>query len=315
MDHDLLRRYTHGDCTEEEKKAVENWLNEDVPLSKTFLSRKDEEIQEEAIRMINSRISAPVSSRIRLYRYVSIAAILVLISSAVGLWHQNETHQSELLSRRLVSWKTIDVPDGQKASVKLTDGSTVELNGGSSFSYPDQFTNQRVVKLLKGDAFFIITKDQQHPFIVQTDDRSNIKVLGTRFNVKHNSFSSNLEITLNSGKISFERQGYQSQMLRPGEQLHYNLNSYSISVPVAADTLIASGWRKNILVFKDTPIKQMFREIEQCYGVKFMPQKGIKEQFMNAEFTAEPLSSVLNMISTTSKLKFKQIGQNIYVNP
>lgn len=312
MDHDLLKRYAQGDCSKEEQRLIEDWLYDNSSLTHKPLSGEDEAIREQAIHTINNRINTPFKFKIQIFKYASAAAVLLLIF-AVGLWYQRNNH--EPIAKNAISWKVIDVPDGEKATIKLTDGSTISLNGGTTFSYPSRFENQRLVKLLKGDAFFVVAKDSKHPFVVQTNNQSNIRVLGTRFNVKNNSFSSTLEITLNSGKISFERTGQKSQLLKPGEQLLYNLKSHSISNPVTVDTLLANAWIENRLIFKDTPIKQVFREIEQAYGVKFVAEASFGHQFMNAEFTREPLSRLLIMISKTSGLKFRQANKIIYVNP
>lgn len=308
MDHHLLNKFAKGNCTAQEKMAVEEWLKEDSPLPSVSTDSLDQRIQSLAADRIQKKIHARRLSDGHLYKYLSAAAVLILISSIAvlkyPLWHPQE---------KMTSWKTMEVPDGQKASIKLPDGSTIELNGGSSLTYPDQFIKERVVKLVKGDAFFMIAKDPNHPFIVHTDASSRIKVLGTRFNVKRNTGSSNLEITLNSGKISFERKGCKAQLLRPGQQIQYSLNTHAITPPLPVDTLAAIAWRKNTLLFRDTPLKQVFREIEQAYGVRILANTTIKEQFINAEFSAEPLQRVLSLVCKTSKLNFKQTGNQVYI--
>lgn len=313
MDHHLLNKYLDGKCTDAEKATVELWLEDNSPLPIKPVNDEDHLIQQEAFAVVSKRIKKPFIYTTPIFKYLSAAAIVILIASVSII--VNRGSNSDIQVQPIAQWKTTEIPDGQKATVKLPDGSVIELNGGSSFAYPDRFSNERVVKLIKGDAFFVVSKDPHRPFIVETDDHSRIRVLGTRFNVKNNSFTSNLEITLNSGKISFERRGHEPQLLAPGQQLNYALNTYEITAPFAVDTLMSSAWRKNILIFRDTPIQQVFREIEQAHGVKFVVQKSIKEQLMTAEFTSESLDRILTILGKTSKLKFKQQENRIYVNP
>ena len=59
-------------------------------------------------------------------------------------------------------------------TVRLPDGSSVMLNHYSSLSYPEKFQSDKREVELNGEAYFEVSKDPKHPFIVQTEtiDRS-----------------------------------------------------------------------------------------------------------------------------------------------
>ena len=58
------------------------------------------------------------------------------------------------------------------------------MNAESRLTYPSRFTgNERIVQL-SGEAYFQVTKDHSHPFVVQTDGLQ-ARVLGTELNVSH----------------------------------------------------------------------------------------------------------------------------------
>ena len=65
--------------------------------------------------------------------------------------------------------------------VTLKDGSQVELNLGSELTYSN-YKDQRRVTLKKGEAFFSVTHDTRHPFVVKAGE-GKIRVTGTQFNV------------------------------------------------------------------------------------------------------------------------------------
>jgi transmembrane sensor len=65
--------------------------------------------------------------------------------------------------------------------VTLQDGSQVELNLGSELTY-SHYKDQRRVTLKTGEAFFSVTHDTTHPFVVKAGE-GKIRVTGTRFNV------------------------------------------------------------------------------------------------------------------------------------
>lgn len=311
MDHHLLEKYFKGDCTAEEQARVEAWLNESDALPYVPADQADQISAERVAAGLEDRIINYQKKRSGRRWQMAIAASL-LLSSAVAICfiQLKERHQKEAFA-----WKTTTIPMGQKAKIMLADGSLIELNGGAVLSYPEHFTTQRTVKLLQGDAFFSIARDEKRPFIVEMDNQSHIKVLGTRFNVKHNNYASRLEITLNSGRISFERKGKPGQLLLPGEQLHYSPVSDVASKPIHIDTLETDAWRTNILLFKDTPIRQVFNELEQHYGISFKNPEVVDYQLINARFNHEPLSKVLDLLERSTKLSFNQKGKTIYIHP
>jgi transmembrane sensor len=193
MDHYLLDKYFKGNCTAEEIILVEEWLHKSDPLPPTAFTPKDAILQERALSALQDRMHTKEKAGKRWQ--VAIAASL-LIAVAVALLFYRVNLAGNDPGNNIV-WKTTKIPMGRKGKVTLTDGSTIELNGGASIGYPDRFLyGERTIKLLRGDAFFSITKDARHPFIVKTGNNTRIKVLGTRFNVKQNKYASRMEITL-----------------------------------------------------------------------------------------------------------------------
>jgi ferric-dicitrate binding protein FerR (iron transport regulator) len=86
-------------------------------------------------------------------------------------------------SKNLV-YNTLTTPNGKKFQVVLSDGTTVHLNAGSSFKYPEHFidSGNRQVYLLEGRLILKLLKTQRHPFVVNTN-AFNVRVLGTEFNI------------------------------------------------------------------------------------------------------------------------------------
>jgi transmembrane sensor len=61
--------------------------------------------------------------------------------------------------------------------VTLNDGSKVELNLGSELTYSN-YKDRRQVTLEKGEAFFSVSHDTRHPFVVKAAE-GKIRVTGT----------------------------------------------------------------------------------------------------------------------------------------
>ncbi|SEW52754.1 FecR family protein [Chitinophaga arvensicola] len=307
MDHQLLEKYFQGKCNDQEKAEVETWLAREENLPDTGMAPPDEVLSQEW-DLIRHRISRSQQT-IRLKKILSVAAtVCLLFSISIFLFYR----QKAPLPVAAVNWKTMEVPNGRKAQLLLSDGSTLQLNGGTTIAYEDPFTASRNVKVLKGEVFFDIAKDPAHPFNVYTPGDGTIQVLGTRFNVKQHTCPNTLEITLNSGKISFSKD-QATVYLQPGEKLIYDLTTHTVGSPLAADTLKTALWRGGSLAFRDTPIQQVFSELEQQFGVTFILNKKIGHQLFTAELNHESLPAILQLITLSSDLKFKTDGDTIHV--
>lgn len=65
----------------------------------------------------------------------------------------------------------------------LPDGSLVHLNYNTRVIYPERFTGGTREVYLEGEAYFMVSKDRRHPFIVHTP-QGDVQVYGTEFMVK-----------------------------------------------------------------------------------------------------------------------------------
>lgn len=96
--------------------------------------------------------------------------------------------------------------------ITLGDGSEVELNSNSDLTFSN-YRNKRHVSLTAGEAYFHVTHDSAHPFVVSAADGS-ITVTGTRFNVWKYQDSVVVTVTEGSVRVQSEREGNDSTLIR-----------------------------------------------------------------------------------------------------
>src|SRR5437588_18774 len=73
--------------------------------------------------------------------------------------------------------------NGSRTNLVLPDGTRVWLNAGSRITYDKNYGITLREVGLTGEAFFDVAHNSGKPFVIHTA-RIDIKVLGTRFNVK-----------------------------------------------------------------------------------------------------------------------------------
>jgi len=85
--------------------------------------------------------------------------------------------------------------------VTLADGSVAELNGGSRIE-PTFTASERRVRLLEGEAHFIVVPNPQRPFSV-TVGTITVRAVGTAFNVRLTS-AGEIEVLVTEGTVRLE---------------------------------------------------------------------------------------------------------------
>jgi transmembrane sensor len=117
---------------------------------------------------------------------LAAAACMFVATLAVAFWWQ---------SRHYPRYST-DV--GERRSLTLADGSTVDLDARSSIRV--EFSSaERRVELLDGQALFQVAKNKQRPFIVRSGD-AMVRAVGTEFSVDRRS--SGTTITVLEGRVA-----------------------------------------------------------------------------------------------------------------
>jgi len=84
----------------------------------------------------------------------------------------------------------------------LPDSTKIWLNKNSRLLYPEKFVGEVRDVSLSGEAFFEVVGDTANPFIVYAGN-TQIKVLGTSFNVKAYGDEDEVEVIVVVGKVEF----------------------------------------------------------------------------------------------------------------
>ncbi|WP_417885551.1 FecR family protein [Zunongwangia sp.] len=218
-------------------------------------------------------------------------------------------------SRTSTTYNTIKVPPGKHLSLLLADGSRVYLNSESTLRFPENFPNTGNREVyLTGEGFFDISKDTEHPFLVNTE-KLQVEVLGTRFNVNAYKGSKKITTTLAEGSVKL-KQGKQQTTLVPGEAGTWSKAKQSITV---AKVKVANNtaWVENRLLFIDEPFESIIEKIERSYGVKIINNNpALKKIHFNGDFdlNTESVKDVLDAFTTIDFFEYSYKNNIITIN-
>lgn len=206
----------------------------------------------------------------------------------------------------------------QTYQVTLPDGTRVKLNAGSSLKFPSSFVMQPLRRVeLTGEAYFEVSKDRTHPFIVHTAGQE-IKVLGTHFNI--NAYNRSVITTLVEGKVEVKanindypkgQPNPETVILKPGEQAVFLGRRLDVK---EADIEAVTGWTNDRFIFKKEPFSQVIQQIAYWYDVEIIYQGKVPGMGISGVMGRQrKLSFVLDALEMTSGVKFKIEGRRIYV--
>jgi ferric-dicitrate binding protein FerR (iron transport regulator) len=245
-----------------------------------------------------------------------IGALAVVLMVAVGtawIWRQPVT---------------LTAAPGQQRTVTLPDGSTVELNSGSTLAYRRGFqawpfvdANRRRVRL-DGEAFFSV-HDGSRPFVVATTN-ARVHVAGTRFNVQaRTAVDSTTTVTLAEGRVEVRarRQSSRAAVLdERGETSHVRGAEARPTPPRSTELDPVLAWRQDGFGVLETPLTQVAHKLEQRYNQSIRLHESVTRT--NAPLTLyyptpTPLSTILRDLCTALDLNYRPTsdGYEIFAGP
>lgn len=176
---------------------------------------------------------------------------------------------------------TLIVPKGNAYTLVLSDGSKVWLNANSKISFSKVFGKKERKVQLEGEAYFEVAHDAHRPFFVQ-NDRQEIRVLGTSFNVKCYPEDHHIITSLFQGSVEVEDNQYHRTLkLVPGEAS--NLDEKANLVKHKADLARVESWRMGLFNFNNTPFEEVIKQIARWYNVEVVYRNGIPKEFFSGE--------------------------------
>ncbi|MFT9159647.1 MAG: FecR family protein [Acetobacter sp.] len=151
---------------------------------------------------------------------------------------------------------------GEIRTLTLADGSQIQMDSDSAIAV-DYTDKQRAIRLLKGQAAFIVAHDAAHPFIV-TAANGATTALGTRFIVRRDPILTNVTVTEHSVRVQTQGPRTPSEtIVHEGESATYGPDGVSTPHPVDVDSLTA--WTRGRLVFVDQPLQAVVNELARYH--------------------------------------------------
>ena len=317
-----IEKVLAGLATPEEAREVAKWFATDegsayisnnfdadinsIPLEDADLLIDHSVPSEKMFQKINARIR---SKLIRRWTFRAAAVLLPLVL-ILGLYLHLNTRVDIFGAGE---YAEIYVPKGERTQMMFQDGTKVYINSDSYMRYPRKFgISERTVEL-KGEAYFVVVKNKNRPFVVNLNGPS-IRVLGTSFNVEAYPENDDIKVNLDEGRINLKLLSDVEVPVSPGECVVYNKNTKSYRVNRNTDTGASSVWKSNVISFKDTPLDEVFSRLGRWYNVDFEVEDDIPSDLHITLVSRHTLiEKVLEDLVKISPLSFRYDEQSAKV--
>jgi transmembrane sensor len=224
--------------------------------------------------------------------FVAAAAAVMILIGLRDAWNRMNT-------------ENIMAARGNQTDYQLPDGSRISLNADTKLSFRKGNFNKKRDVNLEGEAFFNVQKGST--FTVNTS-LANIKVLGTAFNVyaRENSF----RVSCFSGKVRVTS-GSQSLVITSMQMA--SIQNNKLTLQPGGNIITTIGWRTGEFYFENTPLNQVFDEIERQYNVTLI-LPDIENKYYTGFISNKNLVNALDIVCIPMGLTY-EIGSNsrIYI--
>jgi ferric-dicitrate binding protein FerR (iron transport regulator) len=196
----------------------------------------------------------------------------------------------------------------ERRMVQLPDGSLVSMEPGTVLDYPKAFNGKTREVRLKGEAFFEITRDPKHPFVIHTQQISTT-VLGTSFNVAAYAFREpSVVVVTGKVKVQAEDNGTQAVVLSPNQSVVYHSNTHALQKEEAPDDAVYCRQRREgKFIYRGIALEKVVEDLQRFYNTDIKIEEGVKKcLFYGDFFTVEKLDKALNLIACSLNATVKK---------
>jgi len=320
----LITRYLTGEVSPDEIVKLQKWLGASKDNLLYFQQVKNiwdnsehytcEKIidVDKAFNMINKRVIFKSSATNFWHYWKKIAAVL-LIPLILGNLIYFSFRSSNYSTAQEPVYNEIFAFFGTRSALKLSDGTSVWLNSGSSIKYPDRFVGNNRTVFLKGEAYFEVESDLKKPFIVETSSLS-VKATGTKFNVSGYTSTEEAEVTLVSGKVEVsltdDKKNIKSTTLDINQ--HFSFNKINRTTSISnVDTYKYIAWKDGKLVFRNEPLSNVVKKIGQVYNIDIeIKGEEIQNYCFRATFQDESLTEILKLLKISSPIDYIEVKRD-----
>lgn len=316
--NDLLTRYLEGRETPEERDLLMQLIasghyDSQLQFVTRMRQQKPQDVYMDpdrynrvlnSLQQIHAQHQPPQHRTLTPWWMAAAAAVVLAVATAIWLYVKYDAPLPLAQHESIFVFK-------DKQLVKLPDGSTVILNAGSELTYTSTFGHTTRAVTLKGEGFFDVAHDTQHPFIV-TAGTLTTTVLGTAFNISSNHDKT--IVTVTRGRVQVADTKGHKELLTPNQQLAVTTTDDTFHKE-AIQATAATAWMDGFLLLDNVTVEEAANILSKKYHVKFVvANPAVKSCVIHATFfDNESLDTVLALMGSLLHLEYEKDNGTVLI--
>ncbi|MBL4855238.1 MAG: FecR domain-containing protein [Robiginitomaculum sp.] len=220
------------------------------------------------------------------------------------------------------------VPYGENKVFNLDDGSTIHANT-DSFLEVEYNQKQRIIRLIKGEAYFDVAHDAKRPFLVYANG-SIVRAVGTAFSVRIGVGETSVIVT--EGKvelISIKRGSAQQSKsdiaVKPRKKPTFVSAKESLTItaknidlvaevkPISEDVINRKlAWRQGLVIFEGDPLVDVVDEISRYTDFQIIiSDPEIRNIPIGGAFPAGKVDALLGALQTSFGISVERVSDDV----
>ncbi|WP_455637380.1 FecR family protein [Parabacteroides sp.] len=315
---ELITGYLSRSLSHEQEKELSRWVAADESHKKYYYEmtelwissydthHKNKKKNEAVFRRFAEKAGLQKQKNLFLRKYIQIAASL-LVGIFLGITGLYLLDQSDR-QNELAMVRTIEVPLGSRSRIQLEDGSIVWLNAGSKLSCQAGFSQKNRQVILEGEGYFEVAHNEKYPFIVNAKE-IDVKVLGTKFNIKAYSDEQEIAVTLAEGSVNMIDKATPSNsiIMVPQQQAIYNKLTGKTNIRKVSTDAVCQ-WITGAHFFNEISFEEIAGQLEKAFDVTFIFRNAERRQlrFFGEFRSTDTLDDILTIMSSSEKFTYKR---------
>lgn len=254
--------------------------------------------------------------------FMAIAAsifICFIVSGSLYWQHLTEFNQQAQLITAV----------GEQRTVILSDGSTVHINTNSQLEI-DFSRDKRIIRLLKGEAYFTVAKNKQRPFYVYAGD-GLVQAIGTAFNVRLKLLNE-IEVTVEEGLVALAALAKKEPItsknidlipsstpktetflteLSAGQSTTFSHTVEKIELIQTPELNRKLAWRQGVLAYSNDPLFKVIDDISRYTNITIeIADPSLRTLPIAGYFRVGEVEALFDSLEITFGLEVKRINKN-----
>jgi ferric-dicitrate binding protein FerR (iron transport regulator) len=258
----------------------------------------------------------------RLGTLVRGAAAVLLVAAGVGaLGHfLPDRIGTPVQSTAQAPMREVVTGVGERARVRLGDGSVIVLAARSRLGIPADFgVHAREVET-EGEAYFVVAHDSTLPFIVHTRGARTVDV-GTTFVVRAYPEDREVSVVVSEGSVTLgaaasphSTGALAATLLHPGQRGSL-ASGARVPTVTTVDAASYTGWIDGRLAFDNAPLPEVIADLGRWHTTRIvLADSSLAHETLTASLAADSFDDALRTLTTVLALRVEYRGDSVLLH-